>query len=474
MNTESRVYFSKGKLVILWLIFSLWLLGAYPFLFQLLFSYEAFQSADGRLMPLFELAFILLGGVLCLKNRADMAVAGSFVLLAFVSTVIVNERPLSDWINGIRFYVPLLFMLPIIRYAMATEARRDYFMELMDRSLYLFLWLQGPCMIYQLITMGGWDYGGGSLGVFQSGIISELIYMISFYLMIRRWDMSKGYFTNIACNWILVFLLYPSFLNETKSSFLFMLMYFVFLMPLNRRTLKTLAIMIPVTAVAMWAFIYVYNSLYGNKVQSRDTFSLEYLDWYVLGDAADLEMMELAYEATDFDEEVDFQRGLKMAAVPWIMEDQKRDGVWIFGNGVGILKGHSEDDPSDLGGEYKWLFQGTAMTLQMLVLECGALGVVWLIAAMIVLFHRPASMPKKRNRNRQMYGFLVSMLVAVLFYNTSMNIIIFGIIYYYMSFLCSRWSYTDNLGNITPGAPMLQLGGIFTKVRYPRVNTDKQ
>ena len=460
-TAEKQYFVSKGKLVIYWLMFTFWLLGFYPFVVQLS-SYKLFEVIDGRVMLFFEVAYILLG-LLLLRRRSDIWITVSFMVLAFISTVIVNGRPPLDWFNGLRFYVPLFAMLPIIRFVMATRERREFFIELFDRSLYIFLWVQVPCMIYQFVVWGGWDYGGGSLGFWQSGVISELIYTVSFYLMLRRWDHERGYLTNLSMNWVLVFLLFPSFLNETKSSFIFLVLYFFFLAPLNRKFWKSMLVMVPFMVGAIWLFNYFYMDVYG-KSEYGDVLSKEYFDFYVIGDPVTYDLMEMAYDKSEADDDVDFQRGLKWVAIPWVMDDQG-DQSWIWGNGIGLVKGRSEDNPTEINRDYRWLLQGTMMTMEMLILECGIWGVLWFVAAMTVLFRRE----DRRDRiSRGLRFFQLGMLVSVIFYNTSMNIIFFCLIYYTLTFLSTRWNYALELGNINPRGFWLTLGGVFTNVRLPR------
>ncbi len=464
MGEERQFYLSRGKLAIYWLMFTFWLVAFYPFVVQLA-SYDIFTVIDGKVSLFLELAYIVIGLIL-LHNKWDKAVTFSFMVMSFISTVFINSNPINDWLSGLRFYYPIIFLLPVIRYAMATQARRDFFIELMDRTLYIFLWVQAPCMIFQYVVYGGWDYGGGSLGFYQSGIVSELIYTISFYLMIRRWDPSRNYFSNLLRNWVLLFLLFPTFLNETKASFLFLVFYFLFLTPINKRFFRNILFVIPLIAGAIYVFNYFYMSLYGKKTETGEEILTEdYFNFYVIGDDTSLEIMEMAYEKSDVDEDIDFQRGLKWAALPWLMNDKQNiEGIWFWGNGTGLLKGHNDENPSEMGAEYKWLFQGTLMTMEMLILECGIWGVVWFIFALCVLFRCGN---KSTGRQRQLTCYLICLGVAVVFYNTSFNILAFSMIYYFLGYLCCHWKYTEKMTNIQPNGSVWTLGGIFTNIRLP-------
>ncbi len=114
MKTGVPVYISKGALVIYWLMFTFWFLGVYPFLIQL-DSYQLFLNVDGNVTIFFEGCYIALG-LLLLRNRWDKAVVYGFIAIAFISTVLVNGLPVKEWLNGLRFYAPMVFLLPVVRY----------------------------------------------------------------------------------------------------------------------------------------------------------------------------------------------------------------------------------------------------------------------------------------------------------------------------------------------------------------------
>ena len=98
-------------------------------------------------------------------------------------------------------------------------------------------------------------------------------------------------------------------------------------------------------------------SVYGSRTESGEILTIGVFDYYVIGDEASFDIMELAYENADDSEDTDFQRGLKWVALPWLMDDHGAES-WIWGNGTGILKGHSNDDPSELPYPTAGCFRG--------------------------------------------------------------------------------------------------------------------
>ena len=49
-------------------------------------------------------------------------------------------------------------------------------------------------------------------------------------------------------------------------------------------------------------------SVYGSRTESGEILTMEYFDYYVIGDEASFDIMELAYENADDSEDTDFQR----------------------------------------------------------------------------------------------------------------------------------------------------------------------
>ena len=101
------------------------------------------------------------------------------------------------------------------------------------------------------------------------------------------------------------------------------------------------------------------------------------------------------------------------------------------------------------------------MTLEMIVIECGIWGAVWFIAAMVVLFR---GWYRHVRHQKQLTLYLVGLLMAVVFYNTSMNIFTFCLLFYYLAYLCSRWYIVEDFPNISSRGSVWTLGGIFTNV----------
>ncbi len=406
------------------LITALWLVGAVPFFGQeLAFSvYEKISS-----IPLLIADIIIISlGIITLKHKTDKILLGLFIVISFISTCVLNDGPLLQFINGIRLYFGFLFLIPIFRYFIENDRKRDLFISKMDKTLYIFLWLQLPCSIIQCALYGAFDQVGGSLGWMLSGEMSTLVYLISLYFMRKKWDNSLGYLANIRNNWTLILLLLPSFLNETKVSFIYLLLYFFFVLPMDKKLLLRVMVLTPCITIVLLTMGVFYSMMTGGK---SGVFSEEYLETYLYGDADGRDFVEFIIEnGSDVIEEDqgDLARFIKFTAVPLVMEEKSHAPLWGFG--IGQFKGGSVLEKTELAKEYEWLLQGTVMTFYMLALELGILGLAWFIVFWIMQIRSK----DKANRDTPIMIYLMILVAIIGLYNASFNNQAFSIIFMYI------------------------------------------
>lgn len=428
---ETKV--SKPRLIAAVMLGVFWMMALMPFILQEI-SYKLFDRVWPYLGVIAD-ALLIIIGLWLLRRRSDILMLASFILISAISTLALNGGTLLQYLNGCRYYLPMILLIPVMRYMFEAKERRDYFLERMDFSLEIFLWVQAPCLVWQMIRYGVGDHGGGSMGNYMSGVTSTLIYTISFYLMLHRWRPEKDYFANLRGNWILVVLLLPTFLNETKISFVMMAMYFFLLVPMRRGYIKTMLLVAPAMALALGisAYIYVNSSRGGDNV-----FNKEYIDFYLMGDEASLNLIELLVDqqvASD-SEGIgdDFARGLKFAALPLIA----RDSSWApwLGFGIGQFKGGSVFRKTGFAMRYDWLVKGTQMMGMIWFVELGWAGIAWAIAYFFLLFRWGRHVP---DRNMQLSWFLGLTALMMVLYGSCFLQIPFAIIFIYVSMLSSRW-----------------------------------
>lgn len=425
-----RLVTTKYRLICNTLFVMFWVLATYNFITQ---------EVTGTEVPAVELGVRLLGqgvmvilGLWTLRSRTDIVIIAAFCLLTLVSTLWVNHQGFMVWVDGLRLYLGFLFMVPILRYLLSDKQMRGWFIARMDRNLYRFLWIQVPCILWQFARYPHPDFVGGSLGWMMSGVVSNMIYLSSFYLMLRRWDAGENYIRNLIDNRILLFLLFPSFLNETKVSFVFLVMYFFFLIPMDRRFIRNIAWIAPVIAVFLGVALYLYTrAVGGNNDQITD---MAVTSTYLVGDEAALNLVEGIMENKYDEDESDYARGLKFAITPAIMN--RNPPSWFVGYGVGQYKVGDSADNVPFARQYQWLLRGTMIQGHVIWLEMGLVGVglyfiYWLV--LLGVFRR------KVGRNKQLQWYTGLNMVIFTVYNAPMLVIPFVILFLYLVCVSTCW-----------------------------------
>ena len=382
-------------------------------------------------------------GLMCMRHKADFLYAGSLLLISVVSSLVFNRLPIPFTVNGLRVFVGVMFVYPIFRYFMDSASRREHFVDKLDKHLEIFLWLQVFCIGYQFVLYGADDHGGGSLGNWASGTISMMIYLISFYLMKKHIN-PRHFMASILTNYKYVLLLTPTFLNETKISFVLLVLYFVLLVPIDKRLFSRAVFVIPVMAL-LFAFGYTtYQLTYkGETTTGRvddgnvDIFSEEYLMEYIISDVENAEEgVEWTLDNSEFGT-ADIPRVTKFLLLPMFEEDNP--GHVPLGFGVGHFKGGTKMDHSEFYTQYEWYLMGTIPYLIHIYLQLGVIGVLWFVVYLVSLFVRHPEGCSRRNLNIQLF---VAILISInFFYIEAMRDPFFCIVLY--GILAMAWLPDD-------------------------------
>lgn len=449
-----RLVTTKYQLICNTLFVLFWVMATYNFITQEIMGAEVRAVELG--VRLLAQGVIIFLGLWTLRARVDKLIIIVFCLFSLVSTLWVNNQSFMIWIDGIRLYVGFIFVLPVLRYLLSDREFRDRFITRMDRTLFRFLVLQFPCIVWQFFRYSNYDLVGGTLGYMMSGVISNLIYLSSFYLMLRRWDTNKSYLANLIANRILLILLLPSFLNETKISFVFLLMYFFFLIPMDKRFIKRLIWITPLMIAVLGGAMVLYLNALGGKSYVNDSATAAK---YLVGDEAALNMVEGVMEHNEDAVEEDFARGLKLAITPAIMN--RHPSSWIWGYGLGQYKVGDSAAEVPFAKQYQWLLKGTMIQGHIFWLETGLTGVglyflYWLV--LLKVFKRRIS------RNKQLQWFLGINVLVFTVYNAPFLVIPYVIIFLYMMLVSTCWA------SLPPYRPVKLLGSrpINWSIRHSR------
>lgn len=385
-----------------------WLATCTGFVSDLIFG----PNTMGPLRTISQLIIdlILLFLAICtVRKTVDIVFIGSLLVIAAVSGFIVNNDTIVVWLNGLRYFFPVMFLPPILRYFWATEYRHDLFVKSLDKQLYIFLWLQVPTVLFQFFMYGAGDYVGGTMGGWFSGILSFSIYYVSFYLLNKRID-RNNILRSLYQNWTLIFLLFPTFLNETKISFALIIVYFILLLPIDRKYIIRMTFLAPVVIILVAVGSYFYSSTV-NESQGKLRLDAEFFEEYL---DADLDKLEGAMEYAEkyYEETFDIPRFAKFALLPIVFA--AHPGHNTMGFGLSLFKHGAIVGAADFYNEYDWLINGTNPQLLAIILQLGIIGTIWYLLFFISLFYIKPPLYPKRNINMQAY-FLMLVLILLLY-----------------------------------------------------------
>lgn len=373
-----------------------------------------------------DFVFLLLG-LCCIKQKQDVLYILIFTLFAYVSTCLLNNLSLLNFVNGYRDFIPLVVSLPILRYLNRTKELQVDFNRTFDRQLLLFLILQVPCVLFQFLKYGANDHGGGTLGNWNSGIVSTSIYLISFYLVSKKWDSSRFIDSLINNKWYILLLL-PTFFNETKVSFLFLIAYFLFLMKVDAKIVLKLLWIVPIMSVILYLLFNVYISATGNN----DAASLDYYEEYLWAgehDNQDLITMFDMLENDEFEDDdwyIDIARFSRIMLMPTLLEESTKGGL-LCGGGLSHFKGGTVLEQTNLAKEYKWFFTGTIPYLVFVIAQLGLFGFV-----LCIWRYFPLKILKRKNISKNVVFYAMFVIAVIMVYNTSLNTAILNILIFNM------------------------------------------
>ena len=368
----------------------------------------------------------------------DIILISVFVIISLVSTCLFNHSSFVSWFNGLRSFYGILFIVPILRYFWATEYRHDLFVKSLDMQLYIFLWLQVPVVLFQFFMYGAGDYVGGTMGKGFSGVLSFAIYFVSFYLIKKRID-PNNILKSLSKNWIYIFLLFPTFLNETKISFALIIVYFILLMPIDRKYIIRMTFLVPVVIILVGVGNFFYSSTVDEsqgKLKIDSEFFEEYFD-------ADLETIEKAaeYAEKNESESFDIPRLAKLGLMPMVFAENPGHNLMGFGSNIYVQGTIMEI--TDFNKEYDWLLKGTSPHIFSTYLQLGIMGSIWMIVFFVSLFFIKPKHYQKRDYNAQLFFFIA--ILTLLIYADLWREINFC----YIMFLFLMLSWKKDKDNVT-------------------------
>lgn len=344
---------------------------------------------------------------LALLNISATPKGFGIILVLMITGIIFNfsYSPVSLYIsiNGIR-EILMVICLPVFYYGVFSRGNEDEqlrYIHLFQKFAWFFLIINVSASFSQYVHYGPSDFVGGTYGNFNGGLLTFIIVCLIFFLFqfkLQLWH-----------KMVLVFMLIPLLLNETKVSFILipMLVMFIFFEPKLKNML--------LGAFAGFLFLMLFNQFYSNNAEwgmssNADIFSADFLQDYLL---------------SDFEDHQDVPRFTKIILGYNIISQETN--TLLFGMEYGMFRGTSTGDLSTFSQNWQWLLQGTRPYLFFLLLQGGltlAVGFFVMILKINNFF--------KRTTKHAIFYFIVFIITLV--YQDMFRLHNFSVVYLFMLF----------------------------------------
>lgn len=358
------------------------------------------------------------------KQIRKLLLFSSFFLIISIISYILNSKNLnlSAYANGLREFLPY-FLFPIIYINILQSNWRNFLISKFNTFLYIFLVLQIPVSIYQFLKYGAGDFVGGTQGAGFSGILTFLIFLSTYYLMIKKFD-ENNFFKNLLKKSFLFIFWLPAFINETKISFILILCFFLLIVKLSFSNIKKIVF---ITFLILPIFFF-FNFIYQNTVSN-----------FTSTDFLDLNFLE-NYLATD-DTQKDIPRLQKIGIV--MLQFNNEEILW--GKGVGQFKGGSKLSLTPFATKYEWLLSGSVPMFFFLLVQIGLIGAIWFIIYWFFLISFRPEQKQRVNYSTNLIIFTTVCYIIIQVYDTSFRFLFpSGIIMYFLCYAISENSIKSN------------------------------
>jgi len=329
-------------------------------------------------------------------------------LVASALTVLYNidRMGLLAQLNGLR--QPLFFFSAlVVVYDIFQSDLRYTFERYVTLFLVLLAIAQIPTSVVQYLEYGAGDEVGGTYGLSGgSGFVTQLLFMIVFYLLVRHGSDPEGVRFSITRLVLFSVLLIPCILNETKISFV-LLPALLLLMVEPRRFYRLIPLAL-VGVLLLYGLYYYYDQVVG-KVDTlfQDDFVEKYLFY-------------------DRRQNIDVPRIQKIVLMFDIFSSDPFGA--ILGLGYGIFSGGFVLETTRLARSLTYLGGSRGLLLTMWA-QGGVIGFA-ILTLCLFSYLKPALSVKPTVRRFAL--FVAFSLVAILFYNDAVLDRTFGAVLCYL------------------------------------------
>lgn len=353
------------------------------------------------------------------SNRIIGLFIGVYFVLSFMTYVVNYEYyDIMTHFNGLRD--PLLFLcsLSLFNYILNSNQKAK-FIKTFNKFLIFFAISQIPISFIQYFEFGAGDSVGGSFGGGGSGMLTIIVFVITFYLIIVYASDEHYNSINLRRTLPFILLLVPVFINETKIS-AFILVFFFILLTLNKNKPMVSLYLIFISALFSFLFTYIYDNLTQGAVISvgsfKEFFDFDFLFAYIYGGDSFLYL------------NTDLPRFYKIALL-WDALGSDIN-LLLFGKGYGIFKGQNVLGVTDVQTNYMHMYRGSKTLITTAVLQGGIFLLFTLLISMYYFLIK--GYKKAINYNVKRYIlFLIFILTLMIPYNDGIFVNYFSVLFAY-------------------------------------------
>jgi hypothetical protein len=312
--------------------------------------------------------------------------------LTFIYTV--DRFGFAEHLNGLRETL-YFFSSMVVVYDLYESYTRPLFAKIFTSYLIVFAIVQTPVAILQFLKFGAGDPVGGTYGTAGgSGYISQLLFLICFYFVVRYASLADGSNFSVSRTILAFPILIPCALNETKISFLLLAGFLALLISSPRKIYRA----VPLLILGL-GLMYLLNYYYTQTVEdTRTIFDEDFIEKYLLtnptgtgGDLPRLQRIQIMFHIMGGD-----------------------IGSILLGMGYGVLGGGNIMSMSRLGRSLYYLVTGSRVLLFRVWIQGGLIAAI-LVAANMFAYLR--SRVEKTFTLRQFSWFLLFSLLVIWVYD---------------------------------------------------------
>lgn len=384
----------------------------------------ALGNYSSYILLFLDLSLVCLGlcSIKVKQNKFVMIILVIFICSSTI-TYLINSQVINIFthLNGLREFF-IIFGASLFILNVLNSHYFNYFHQKMITFFIFYLYIQIPITFYQYFKYGAGDAVGGAFGVGGSGTLTLIIYLSVFFLL-THFSYRNGFkHIRLAHYFIVLPLLLPTFINETKITFLLIVLLFLYLANFK---IKSIPKILSISIIA-FGIILLFNKIYYSTVieekQSIATtqtgnpiekiFSEDFLEKYLFNPNT---------------ANTDVSRLTKIQIATVIISENYYH--LLFGRGFGIFKGGNELGASSFSKKNDWLLGGTIPYLFFLILQGGVINSILIIILICYPFKFINKPPFAIQRNKY---FLITIFIFILFYNPAFREGTFTILFIYM------------------------------------------